>query len=244
MKYGVQLYSLRKLIQEKGFEEAIKTVSLAGYQGVELAGFYMSPEDTKKLLDKYGLVAVSAHLHEEQVEECIEYIKTLGMKIVYTPGIFGNRWDEDVYPETVLKHKKALDFLNKNGVEFGYHNHDHEYKDGKDLVNKITTDVKGMKIELDVCWATYGGRNIVETMKEYQDRLTCIHIKELPEGDPNLSSPIVGTGLVDMKGVFAEAKRQGIEWGILEVESFEVPVMEYLTKSLENIKKLEKGESL
>ena len=245
MKYGVQLYSLRDMVNEKGLEEAIKTVALAGYQGVEFAGFYgYSPEQVKKLLDKYGLVAISAHISADFVTDFIDHIKILNIKKVYTAGIWGNGWDDDIYPETVMKHKKALDFLNENGVEFGYHNHSHEYGEGKDLVNKITNDVKGMTIELDLCWATYGGRNVVETMKEYQGRLTSIHIKELTEGDPHSPAPIVGKGIVDIKGAIEEANRQGIEWGILEIEGFDMSEIEYLRKSLENIKKIEKGETL
>ena len=53
MKYGVQLYSLRKMIESNGLEEAIKTVAFAGYQGVEFAGFYgYSPNEIKSLLEK------------------------------------------------------------------------------------------------------------------------------------------------------------------------------------------------
>ena len=44
-----------------------------------------------------------------------------------------------------------------------------------------------------------------------------------------------------MQGSLKEAKRQGIEWGILEVEYFDMPEMEYLSKSLYNIQKLEKS---
>ena len=43
-----------------------------------------------------------------------------------------------------------------------------------------------------------------------------------------------------MAGAFKEAKRQGLEWGVLEVEQFNMPESEYLVKSLENIKKLSK----
>ena len=131
--------------------------------------------------------------------------------------------------------------LKEIGVEFGYHNHAHEYANGQDLVNKITTDVPGMKFEIDLSWATYGGQNVVEKMKEYEGRLRCIHIKELDEGDPHTVPPsIVGEGIVDMVGAFKEAKRQGLEWGVLEVEQFNMPESEYLVKSLANIKKLSK----
>ena len=241
MKYGVQLYSLRNIGKAQGLEAILKTVADAGYDGVEFAGFYgHTPEEVKALCEKYNLIPYSAHIQAAQIPDNIEYIKTLGFKIVYTAGIFGDGWT-DKYQEQLEIHKKAYEMLKEIGVEFGYHNHAHEYANGQDLVNKITTDVPGMKIEIDLCWATYGGQNVVEKMKEYEGRLRCIHIKELDEGDPHTVPPsIVGEGIVDMQGAFKEAKRQGLEWGVLEVEQFNMPESEYLVKSLENIKKLSK----
>ena len=241
MKYGVQLYSLRNIGKAQGLEAILKTVADAGYDGVEFAGFYdHTPEEVKALCEKYNLIPYSAHIQAAQIPDNIEYIKTLGFKIVYTAGIFGDGWT-DKYPTELENHKKAYEMLKEIGVEFGYHNHAHEYANGQDLVDKITTDVPGMKIEIDLCWATYGGQNVVEKMKEYEGRLRCIHIKELDEGDPHTVPPsIVGEGIVDMAGAFKEAKRQGLEWGVLEVEQFNMPESEYLVKSLTNIKKLSK----
>lgn len=241
MKYGVQLYSLRNIGKANGLEAILKTVADAGYDGVEFAGFYgHTPKEVKALCEKYNLIPYSAHIQARDIPANIEYIKTLGFKIVYTAGIFGDGWT-DKYQEQLEIHKKAYEMLKEIGVEFGYHNHAHEYANGQDLVDKITTDVPGMKIEIDLCWATYGGQNVVEKMKEYEGRLRCIHIKELDEGDPHTVPPsIVGEGIVDMVGAFKEAKRQGLEWGVLEVEQFNMPESEYLVKSLTNIKKLSK----
>ena len=45
MKFAVQLYSLRELAKREGAEAVLRTVSEAGYDGVEFAGFYdLSPE--------------------------------------------------------------------------------------------------------------------------------------------------------------------------------------------------------
>lgn len=242
MKYGVQLYSLREIGNKYGMDAMLKTVAEAGYDGVEFAGFYgLTPNEVKSLCEKYNLIPYSAHIQADDVEKNLDYIKTLGMKVVYTPGIFGDNWDDDKYSETVEKHIKICNMLKEIGVEFGYHNHAFEFESGKDLINKITTDVEGMKIELDLCWATCGGQNVVEKMKEYKVRLKCIHIKECPDGDAyKLPPPVVGEGIVDMKGAFKEAANQGIDWGVLEVEIFDMPEIEYLKKSLDNIKKLSK----
>ena len=244
MKYGVQLYSLREIGEKDGLEAILKIVSEAGYEGVEFAGFYgESPENVKRLLEKYNLKAVSAHISAGEVEKNLPYVKTLGLKYVFTAGIWGDAWEDENYPNTVAEHKKALKILNDIGVEFGYHNHSHEFANGQDLIKKITDDVPGMRVELDLCWATYGGRNVVETMKEYGDKMLCIHIKELSK-DAKGNAPIVGEGAVDMYGAFKTANEQNLEWGILEVEGYGMPEIDYLKKSLENIKKIDNGEQI
>ena len=240
MKFGVQLYSLRKIGEKEGLEFILKMVSDCGYEGVEFAGFYgHSPLEVKELCEKYNLVPYSAHIGADNIEENLEYIKTLGFKVVYTAGIFGENWEGENYKVQLENHKKANELLNSIGVEFGYHNHSHEYVDGNDYVNKITTDVKGMKIESDLCWITNAKLNVVEKLKEYEGRLKCIHVKELASlENRDLPVPIIGEGIVDMAGAFKEVKRQNIEWGILEVERFDIPAKEYLLKSLDNMKKL------
>lgn len=238
MKYGIQLYSLRDIGSKHGLEELLKMVSKAGYDGVEFAGFYgHTPLEVKALCEKYNIIPFSAHLKAEEVEANLEYIKTLGFKIVFTPGVFKDGWDEK-YPEQLALNKKAYEMLKEIGVEFGYHNHAHEYVDGKENVNKLTNDVKGMKVELDIGWATFAGLDVAYKMQEYEGKLKAIHVKELGNGNPHTEAPpVVGEGVVDMVGAFKEAKRQGIEWAILEVEQFNIPETEYIEKSIINMKK-------
>ena len=67
MKVGIQLYSLRSDC-EKDLEGVLKALSEDGYDGVELAGFYQyTPEDFKKLCDKYGLKIISAHVGRDEL---------------------------------------------------------------------------------------------------------------------------------------------------------------------------------
>lgn len=61
---------------------------------------------------------------------------------------------------------------------FGYHNHAHEFENGKDYLKKITDDVAGLKAELDVFWATVAGLDAVGKMKELEGKLAFVHIKE------------------------------------------------------------------
>ena len=242
MKFGVQLYSLRETAEKEGAEKVLSLVSEAGYDGVEFAGFYgKTPEEMKALLEKYKLTAVSAHIGAAAVEENLPYIDALGIKYVFIPWAGTDTFTSpEKYAELLEETKKAKALLDARGIVFGYHNHAHEYEGGSDYIGKITKDA-GIKAELDVFWATVAGKDAVAEMKRLTGTLSLVHIKEAAEKDPaHNPQPIVGEGAVDMKGVFAEAKAQGIPWAILEVEHYPCKEAEYLKKSLDNMKKLAK----
>ena len=146
----------------------------------------------------------------------------------------------DGYTIDDLAAKKAKKILDGRGVVFGYHNHAHEYEGGNDYLGKITSDAD-LKAEIDVFWVTVAGKDAVSELRRFEGRLSLVHIKEAASEDPRGSAqPVVGEGAVDMRGVFAEAKKQGIPWAILEVEKYPCAEEEYLKRSLENMKKLEK----
>lgn len=239
MKLGVQLYSLRNQIKELGVEEVLKMVAKAGYSCVEFAGFYgLTPKEMKALLDKYHLEGISAHIRIDEIIPQLDYIDEIGIKSVYIPWMSGDdlKNNMDALVEQIKTVKKELD---KRGVVFGYHNHDQEYKDGEDLVKQLLDKTEGFYSEIDTYWVKMAGLDPVEKMKEYGDRLKCLHIKELKtvgvKTDPN---PVVGEGCVGFKEIFDLGNKMGIQLAILEVEGFPCEPAEYLKRSYENMKKL------
>lgn len=242
MKFAVQLYSLREMAQREGAEAVFQAVSEAGYDGVEFAGFYgKTPAEIGELLQKYRLTPVSAHIGAGEIEANLAYLDELGVKYAFIPWVGTETFrSADRYAQLLQEIKRAKALLDVRGIRFGYHNHAHEYENGADDIRKITDDAH-LAAELDVFWATVAGKDAVAEMKRLSDRLALVHIKEAAETNPAGSpQPVVGEGAVDMKGVFAEAKRQNIPWAILEVESYPCPEREYLARSLENMKILSK----
>ena len=239
MKLGVQLYSLRNQIKELGVEEVLKMVAKAGYSCVEFAGFYgLTPREMKALLDKYHLEGISAHIKIDEIIPQLDYIDEIGIKSVYIPWMSGDdlKNNMDALVEQIKTVKKELD---KRGVVFGYHNHDQEYRNGEDLVKQLLDKTEGFYSEIDTYWVKMAGLDPVEKMKEYGDRLKCLHIKELKtvgvKTDPN---PVVGEGCVGFKEIFDLGNKMGIQLAILEVEGFPCEPAEYLKRSYENMKKL------
>ena len=239
MKIGVQLYSLKDEIKELGVDAVLKMVADAGYDCVEFAGFYgLTPKEMKEKLDKYNLVGLSAHIGMDKILENLEYIDEIGIKSVYIPGInhdYMKNQTEDMAQEIAKIQKE----LAPRGVIMGYHNHAGEYENGDDLVWKLLNLTKDFYAQIDVCWVKAAGIEPTDKMRQYGDRLGCLHIKELKypsvEG-ARLPAPIIGEGAVGMKEVFDLAKEMGIDTYILEVEGMECTPEQYLTKSYANIK--------
>ena len=243
MKIGIQLYSVREAIQEKGVEEMFKIISDAGFNCVEFAGFYgMSPAEMNALLKKYDLNGFSAHIALDQIEENLPYIDEIGIKSVYIPWMGEDTlFNEQAYQGLIEKIKKVKTLLDARGVKFGYHNHAQEYKGDIDKVYDLINDVDGFFSELDIFWGTWATGNAVALIEKYGDKLSALHIKELDKRSQQSATEypnaIVGEGKSDCKECIEKALAIGVDTFILEVEGFPCSVQEYLEKSCANIKK-------
>lgn len=243
MNIGIQLYSVKHQIEELGLDEVLRILRELGVDTVETAGFYdLSPEEFKAKLDKYGLTVHSAHIRAEKIEEQIEYIDTLGVKKVIIPIAPIYRYSEEEYAELLVVIRRVQKLLCERGITFGYHNHYQEYQNGGDLVWRLMEDVPGICSQLDIFWATVAGRDPVDLINKYGNKLCALHIKELGEkfeGEPRggLLHAVAGEGYSRTPESIAAATKYGVDTFILEVESYPIDFKEYIRRSIENIKK-------
>lgn len=135
-KVGVQLYSVHDII-DKDVEGTLKAIKEMGYDYVELAGYYdLEATELKKMLDKYGLTAISTHDSYEKIlenpEKKMEDMRTLGVKYYAMPwmGLEKHKGSEN-YEQVVADYKKTGEMLKENGIQQLYHNHSHEFTRGR-----------------------------------------------------------------------------------------------------------------
>ncbi len=243
-RFGIQLYSVKDEIKEYGLDTVLAEIKAAGYDCVEFAGFYgLTPVEMKAALDKHGLKGVSAHMPASAVAESLEYIDTIGIERVYVAGISTEAHFGDKHEAAVAEIKAAKALLDERGIVYGYHNHAHEYVDGKDGVYTLIEEIDGYTAQLDLFWAKVGGHEPRELMKKYGDKLSCLHVKELDKNwQPGESADaypcaIVGEGQADCEASMKLALDMGIDLFILEVEGFPCEWRDYLKKSCDNMKK-------
>jgi sugar phosphate isomerase/epimerase len=134
---------------------------------------------------------------------------------------------------------KAGEACKKNKVQFAYHNHQTEF----DMVDGIrpfdyilnNTDKESIKMELDLAWATKAKQDPVELFKLHPGRYPLWHVKDL---DKNTMNPAeVGTGVVDFKRIFDNAKESGMKYFFVEQDGAPQP-LQNVTNSYSYLNKL------
>lgn len=199
MKVGIQLYSVRKNMQQDPASTIRKVVEM-GYKYLETANHYVDQDpvigygltaaEVNEVLNSCQGQIVSGHISpldpgdRSATEKILEQQQALGLQYLATnPHDFSSR-------ESVLQ---IADFLNKlgemckqYGIQLLYHNHFAEFrKFGQQSAYEILmqeTDPQLLKIQLDTYWAMRGGEDPIALLKQYKSRVKVIHQKDYPKG--------------------------------------------------------------
>ncbi|UKT62565.1 sugar phosphate isomerase/epimerase family protein [Pedobacter mucosus] len=254
---GLQLYSLRDDLP-KDVKGTIEKVANAGFKEVETYGFSikdqfwgLTPTQFKKLLDANGLKAVSGHYslgsyltdgNTAELKAAIDAAKVLGSEYVTIPWLDESiRKNADDYKKIALKMNEAGRMCTDSGLRLAYHNHNFEFeKQGDTTGYEILlkeTDKKLVDFELDLYWVVRSGNDPSKLFKENPGRFTMWHVKDMDKTDPALNAE-VGTGSINFKAIFAEAKLSGMKHFFVEHETNYKPnPIESVTASCAYIKK-------
>ncbi len=134
---------------------------------------------------------------------------------------------------------KSGEACKKNGVQFAYHNHVSEFDDVEGIrpfdyiLNHTDKDL--VKMELDLGWATKAKQDPVALFKLHPGRFPLWHVKDL---DKNSMEPVeVGTGFIDFKRIFDNAKESGMKYFFVEQDGAPHP-LEDVANSCNYLKKM------
>ena len=239
MKTAIQLYTLRN-DAAKDLEGTLKLVKDAGYDGVELAGLYgHTGNEMKALLDKFGLVPISAHIGFDGAEndEVLAEYEKIGIKYAVIP--MTAKPTEETKDGLLSRIKAATERFRAHGFVPGYHNHSYEFEisfDGRLWHDEVMEAIHDSMAELDLCWLKVGGEDPVEYIKKYAGRAELLHVKDFvgrgyfakPDGTPpavplqdgqEFDQRAVGDGVLDLDGIARAAKECGTKWLIVELDS-------------------------
>ena len=254
---GLQLYSLRAELP-KDVKGTIEKVAKAGFTEVELYGFSikdqfwgMNPIEFKKLLDANGLKAPSGHYglgsyltdgNTAELEEAIVAAKILGSEYVTIPWLDQSiRKTAEDYKKIAAKINVAGKMCRDAGLRLAYHNHDFEFqKLGETTGYQILlneTDKNLVDFELDLYWVVRSGNDPIKLFTDNPGRFTMWHVKDMDKTNPALNTE-VGSGSINWKPIFADAKLSGMKHFFVEHETNYKPnPMESVAASCAYLKK-------
>ena len=234
---GLQLYTIREQIA-KDVPGVLAKVAAAGYTNVEPNGYTrkdkfwgMDAKAFKTILDANNLITTSGlygidiggEKDFDDLKHFAEVANILGEKYVVIPWIFEEyRKTADDYKVLADKMNKAGEVTKAAGVHLGYHNHNFEFTDvgggqlGYDLI-LANTDPELVKMEMDIYWIVRGGADPVALFHKYPGRFSLFHVKDMDKANHELTTE-VGSGIIDFKKIFANAKLAGMDYAFVEQE--------------------------
>jgi sugar phosphate isomerase/epimerase len=239
---ALQLYTVRDETS-KDFRGTLEKVAEMGYQGVEFAGFGDIPAaEMKELLERLNLKAAGSHTGKdmlaEKMDEIIEYNLGIGNKYVLCAH---DKYDsKEGWLEAAKFYGSVGKKLKDNGLQFGYHNHAHEFVkyDGEYALDILYshTDPDIVKTEIDVYWAYYAGVDPAAYIRKYTGRCPLVHLKDMRADDRDFAE--IGEGIIDIRSIIEVSEKAGTEWIVVEQDTCRRPSLESAKISIKNIMKM------
>ena len=231
---GLQLYTLRDIIG-KDPKDVLTKVASFGYKELETYGyaegkiFDMDFTEFNEFVKGLGMSVVSGHYGLDKIkgdtwQKAVEDAKKNGQKYMVVPYIDeSERKTLDNYKKICADLNAAGEVCNKNGVRFGYHNHAFEFEtvDGQipfDVMLK-ELDPKNVGMEMDIFWVVNAGQDPLQYFAKYPGRFEQWHVKDMDKNDRTKNADI-GTGSIDYKAIFAQAKLSGMKHWYVEQETY------------------------
>ena len=252
---AIQLYSVREQMAQD-LDMALSGVAAAGFTEVESAALpAKSAKDIRAALDKAGLHCVSSHHGygdlANHFDEVVDFDTELGSKYIIcaspgrrTPAAGRQALTLDDWRFNAEKFNEFGEKTRKHGIQFGYHNHIHEFDvtDGISPYEELLklTDPKKVTFELDCGWARVAGHKPVDLMQKHPYRFSMLHVKDFHLSAPEHPKVTeLGHGDIDYKPVMAQArKNQHIRHAFVEQEEFDMPWQQSLKIDAEYMKSL------
>ena len=113
------------------------------------------------------------------------------------------------------------------GIQFGYHNHNFEFKSINGIVPYYDIYMKELDpdlvtMEIDLFWVSKAGQNPIEMFKKYPGRFQLFHLKDMHHNQAPFYDVIkddvceVGAGVIDFKAIMAAKKIAGMKHFFVE----------------------------
>ena len=229
--FGLQLYTLRddfpkdpkgilKQVADFGYKQ------VEGYEGPKGIFWGMSNTELKSYLDSLGITMISTHCDiNKDFEKKAAEAAAIGMKYLICPYLGAQKTLDD-FKKKADQFNKCGEICKKEGIRFAYHNHDYSFKTQEGQlpqdVMMMNTDASIVDFEMDIYWVVTAGHDPIASFKKYPNRFRLCHVKDrMKNATEGFASCNVGEGSIDFVKILKVAKKQGMQYYIVEQERYD-----------------------
>lgn len=207
---GIQFWTLRDL--DEPVTDTIHRVADAGYDTAQPFTFGdENPRDIANAFDEAGIESAGMHVGLEELEdnfdETVDSLIEAGIETAVVPFSPEELWQTREGVEELANRMNTLaDQLEERGLQFAYHNHDHEFVEldtrtaFECWVEKTNDNVL---LEIDAGWVLAAGYNPTALAVRYADRTSAYHVKDMhvdqESGEPEFAS--IGEGDLNLESL-------------------------------------------
>ena len=241
---ALQLYTLRDLLADD-LPGTLRAVADAGYRAVELAGLPpIADDELAALLAEHGLEPIASHEPLERLrtdlDGVVRRLTALGCPRAIVPSLPPADHASAVAVAAVAAELGSLaDRLGEAGIRLGYHNHAFEFEplDGTTAWDVLCEHLPpSVELEIDVYWASVGGRDPAELIDSARAAVRLLHMKDREDGPEPRDAP-VGSGILSWSDIVRAGRVAGVEWYVVEQDDPRDPLAD-VSSALASLERL------
>ena len=223
--YAYQLYSSRKF---GPLRNTLAMLAELGFRQVEGFGDLLDNSGLAAALGEAGLEMPTAHIDLETIENRPEIViaraRELGIRQIHAPFLAPDERPADSAGWRRLGQRLAAAGrpLRSAGLEFGWHNHDFEFRpctDGRYPIDCMLEADEQLILELDIAWVQVAGADPLHWIDRLADRTGAVHVKDIAPAGTCLDEDgwaDLGDGIMDWRCLLAAIDRTACAWRVLE----------------------------
>ncbi|MFD0675691.1 MULTISPECIES: sugar phosphate isomerase/epimerase family protein [unclassified Paenibacillus] len=245
-KFAAQLSTVRELCRND-FPGILRQLKSMGWAGVQISGLLgYDPREIASVMQETGLKTAGIHVPldrlQEELDDVVAEAKLFDTRDIVLKVIGREQRNEEGYRSVRSFLNEVACKLAPAGFRISYHNHAFELEsevEGKLALEYLLEPVPDNRVlaEIDVYWVKKGGRDPLDFLKPYANRMPIIHLKDMTM-DEQQTFAEVGTGSIDFAPILDWCEASGVEWYAVEQDVCPGNPMDSLQISLNNLKKL------
>jgi sugar phosphate isomerase/epimerase len=237
--YGVKVKEFAAMAKDLGMRWRSAHVGGVAFTMEQIMKMAKTKEDSTRIQKMAPMIAKMPKISlKDDAQQLADDAAEGGLSYLVCSSIPVSTMDEIKIAVDVFN--KAGEACKKNGVQFAYHNHQTEFDviEGTRPFDYIlnNTDKDLVKMELDLAWASKAKQDPIELFKLHPGRYPLWHVKDLDKKTMNPAE--VGSGVIDFKRIFDNAKESGMKYFFVEQDGAPQPlenvanIYNYLNKML------------